>query len=114
MKNKIETEIPDRWLTAAEVAKLIGFSKSQIWEGQGALGELTPIRGITKRSVRYSQREVLEWMAAQLEKAKEQRSVPAKSTNVVELRPRKRPRNFERERANRIIAFHRNRRSNND
>lgn len=111
MKPK-EIEEPDRWLTAAEVAELTGFSKSQIWKGEGALAELTPINHISKRSVRYSRKEVLEWMDAQFKKAKalkEQQSTPPQINNVVELKPRRRQRNFKRERRLRLIALIRDR-----
>lgn len=94
----------DRWLTAAQVGKLIGFSADQVWKGEGALAELTPIR-IGKRSVRYSEREVLEWMQRQYNKAKAEHSCQP-TNNVFEF---KKPKNLLRERGKQIIRQIRNR-----
>lgn len=111
MKHK-ETEKPDRWLTAAQVAELTGFSESQIWKGEGALAELTPINHISKRSVRYSEREVIQWMEAQFKKAKELKelkSKPPKNNNVVELIPKTRQRDPVREEGMRLLLHIRDR-----
>lgn len=109
------TEKPaDRFLTAKEVSELIGFSVKAIWKGEGALATLTPIK-IGKRSVRYSQSQVLEWMEAQKKQAEERRSVPATTNNVVEFVPtRTRQHQPQRQRAKEIRAKVLRLRSNND
>lgn len=94
-KKAPEPKEPDRWLTVKEVSRLTGLSKSFIYGRLGLAIELTPIK-LSKGAIRFSEKEVLEWMARHYERARQRHHLLNHPTQP----------QMSRDEANRIVSMY--------